>query len=482
MAAKMVVGERSVDAIGGEELPVIDPATVGYLDAVPLAGPEDVDVAVGHARSAFESWSRIDAEERAATLRAGLRLIRDHADELVDTLVHEQGKPTTEAHGELQHFLHGMEYYIDLATKLRGAYQDLPSTLGPSFGMVLWRPIGIVGAIVPYNYPRTLMGTKIGPALVTGNTVILKPAATTPLTTLKVAELFRESGLPPGAFNVVTGEGHTVGEALVQHPDIRRIAFTGSTAAGRRVAELAAASFKRVSLELGGSDPVIVCPDAELDKAAKSVLIGRFWNAGQSCLAVKRAFIFGEVYQEFVDRLVAGAERYEPGPGWTKPEKPKIRIGPLNSKARLDEVATQLESTLKRGGKVLCGGSPDGSGPGFFFPATIVAEAPLDSPLTREEVFGPVLPVFRVESFDEAIRLANDTPYGLGSSIWTHNVRLINRAAREIDAGMTWVNQIHFGYDELPFGGVKQSGVGREHGPEALDHYTEFKSVVVGGL
>lgn len=480
--AKMVIGESTLDAATGTELPVIDPATEEQFDAVPLGGPDDVDLAVRHARSAFDPWSRTDAEERAATLRTGLRLIQDNADDVVDTLVHEQGKPTAEARGELQHFLHGMEYYVDLATKLRGAYQDLPSTLGPAFGMVMRRPIGVVGAIVPYNYPLTLMGTKIGPALVTGNTVVLKPAATTPLATLKVAELFREAGLPPGAFNVVTGEGRVVGEALVQHPDVRRIAFTGSTAAGRRVAELAAPGFKRVSLELGGSDPVIVCPDADLEKAAKSVLIGRYWNAGQSCLAIKRAYVFGEVYEEFVDRLVAGAERYEPGPGWTKPEKPKIRIGPLNSKGQLEEVKTQLETALKQSGTVLCGGSPDGDGSGYFFPATVVTDVSHGSPLATEEVFGPVLPVFRVESFDEAIRLANDTPYGLGSSIWTHDMRLINRAAREIEAGMTWVNQIHFGYDELPFGGVKQSGVGREHGPEALDYYTEFKSVVVGGL
>lgn len=480
--AKMVIGESTLDAATGTELPVIDPATEEQFDAVPLGGPDDVDLAVRHARSAFDPWSRTDAEERAATLRTGLRLIQDNADDVVDTLVHEQGKPTAEARGELQHFLHGMEYYVDLATKLRGAYQDLPSTLGPAFGMVMRRPIGVVGAIVPYNYPLTLMGTKIGPALVTGNTVVLKPAATTPLATLKVAELFREAGLPPGAFNVVTGQGRVVGEALVQHPDVRRIAFTGSTAAGRRVAELAAPGFKRVSLELGGSDPVIVCPDADLEKAAKSVLIGRYWNAGQSCLAIKRAYVFGEVYEEFVDRLVAGAERYEPGPGWTKPEKPKIRIGPLNSKGQLEEVKTQLETALKQSGTVLCGGSPDGDGSGYFFPATVVTDVSHGSPLATEEVFGPVLPVFRVESFDEAIRLANDTPYGLGSSIWTHDMRLINRAAREIEAGMTWVNQIHFGYDELPFGGVKQSGVGREHGPEALDYYTEFKSVVVGGL
>jgi succinate-semialdehyde dehydrogenase/glutarate-semialdehyde dehydrogenase len=479
--AKMVIGERSLDAKSGREQAVIDPATEEPVDSVPQAGPEDVDLAVKEALAAFESWSRTDAEERASTLRTGLHLIQDRAGEIVDALVHEQGKPAFEARGEFQHFVHGVEFYLDLGSKQRGAYQDLPSTLGPAFGMVLRRPIGVVAAIVPYNYPLTLMGTKIGPALATGNTVVLKPAGTTPIATLMIAELFREAGLPPGVLNVITGDGRTVGEALVSHPDVRRVAFTGSTAAGRRVAELAASSFKRVSLELGGSDPVIVCPDADLDQAAKSVLIGRFWNAGQSCLAIKRAYVFGEVYEEFVDRLVAGAERYEPGPGWTKPEKPRIRLGPLNSRGQLEAVRNQLDASVTHGARIRCGGSPDG-GTGFYFPATVVTDAPSDSPLAREEVFGPVLPIFRVEDFDEAVRLANDTPYGLGSSIWTNDVRLINRAAREIEAGMTWVNQIHFGYDELPFGGIKQSGIGREHGPEALDSYTEFKSVVVGGL
>jgi succinate-semialdehyde dehydrogenase/glutarate-semialdehyde dehydrogenase len=479
--ATMLLGDRWAKARSGATLEVIDPATEEVIETVPDAGPEDVDLAVQEARKAFPEWSKRDAEERASIVRAGLHLIREHANEISDALVHEQGKPSIEARGELTHFLHGMEFYADLASKIRGSYQELPSALGSSYGLTMRRPMGVVGAIVPYNYPLTLMGTKLGPALVTGNTIVVKPAATTPLATLKVAGYLREAGLPPGVLNVVTGHGAGVGEALVAHPEVRRIAFTGSTTTGRRIIELAGPLFKRVTLELGGSDPAIVCPDADLDKAAKSVLIGRFWNAGQSCLAIKRAYVFSEVYEEFLDRLVAGAERYEPGPGGTKAEKPKLRIGPLNTKSQRDTIQDQLERSLQKSGKVLTGGSTEHER-GFFFQATIVTEAAHDSPLVSEEVFGPVLPVFRVDTIDEAIAFANSSPYGLGSSIWTNDVRLINRAAREIEAGMTWVNQIHYGYDELPFGGTKESGIGKEHGAEALDEYTELKSVVVGGL
>jgi succinate-semialdehyde dehydrogenase/glutarate-semialdehyde dehydrogenase len=481
--AKMAIGDDWVAARSGAELEVVDPATEDVIESVPAGGPADVELAAKAASNAFAAWSKTDAEERAKLIRKGLALIEGSAQEIAETLVHEQGKPLVEARGELQHFVHGMEYYADLATKVRGAYQELPSALGPAFGMVIRRPIGVVAAIIPFNYPLTLMGTKVGPALATGNTVIVKPSETTPLATLKVVELMREAGLPAGVLNVVTGTGDAAGRALVDHPDVRRIAFTGSSSSGRRVMEIAGPQFKRVTLELGGSDPVIVCPDADLDKAAKSTLIGRFWNNGQSCLATKRAYVFSEVYEDFVERLAAGAQRYEPGEGWTKAEKPKIRIGPLNSQRQRDTIERQLEESLHKGGKVVTGGDrPKERDRGFFFAPTVVTDSAHDSPVVTEEVFGPVLPVFRITDIDEGIRLANATQFGLGSSIWTHDVRLIHKAAQEIEAGMTWVNQIHYGYDEMPFGGIKQSGIGKEHGAEALDYYTELKSVVVGDL
>jgi len=479
---KMLIAGEQTDATAADELEVVDPATEEVYETVPAGGAGAVELAVGAAEAAFREWSRTDAEQRADVVRKALDLVTASKDAIVETLTHEQGKPTLEAAGEVQHFVHGMQYYADLATKARGVYQDLPSTLGRSYGLVVRRPLGVVAAIVPYNYPLTLMGTKVGPALAAGNTVVVKPASSTPLATLKVAELFHEAGLPAGVLNVVTGRGAEIGEALVSDPRVRRVAFTGETATGRRIAELTGPAFKRLTLELGGSDPMIVCPDANVQAAVKGAVIGRFWNAGQSCLAVKRLYVFAEVYDDFVAGLLRELDRYECGTGWTRPEKPKIRMGPVHTARGRDDLAAQLEDAISRGASVLAGGGTE-PGPGFYVRPTLVEGAPHDSRLVQEEVFGPILPIFRVRDLDEAIRLANDTRYGLGSSIWTYDARSIDRAAQEIEAGMTWVNQIHYGYDELPFGGLKESGLGKEHGLEAMmDYYYETKSVVVGGL
>jgi succinate-semialdehyde dehydrogenase/glutarate-semialdehyde dehydrogenase len=480
---EMLIGGEWCAARKGEELDVLDPATEETVATVPSGSPEDVDAAVAAAVAAFPAWSRTDPEARAEILRKGLELLDANRERIVDTLVHEQGKPTFEAAGELDHLIHGLRYYADLSTKLRGSYQPLPSALGESYGLVIRRPVGVVAAIVPFNYPLTLMGTKIGPALVAGNTVVVKPASTTPLSALIVAELLHEAGLPPGVLNVLTGKGATIGDALTGHPDVRRVAFTGETETGRRIMAVAGPQFKRVTMELGGSDPVIICPDADVKRAVKGILIGRFWNAGQSCLAGKRVYVFEEVYDACVEQLLAELERYEPGPGWVKAEKPKIRIGPVHTAGQRETLIAQVDDSRKRGGNVLYGGTaPDGAEKGYFMLPTLVAGAPDDSRVSVEETFGPVLPIFKVKDMDEAIARANASRYGLGSSIWTFDARLIHRAAQELDAGMTWVNQIHYGYDELPFGGIKDSGVGKEHGIEGLDHYTELKSVVVGGL
>jgi succinate-semialdehyde dehydrogenase/glutarate-semialdehyde dehydrogenase len=345
--------------------------------------------------------------------------------------------------------------------------------------MVIRRPMGVCAAITPYNFPLTLLGTKVAPALAGGNTVVAKPAATTPLATLEVARLFAEAGVPDGVLNVVTGRGSEIGDALVSHPDVRRVAFTGSTAVGRHIARLAGPDLKRLTLELGGSDPVIVCADADVEAAVKAVIIGRYWNAGQACLGCKRVFAHESVYDDFVSQLVARVERYEPGDGKVKAEKPRLRMGPIHTRAGRDELLEQIEDA---GGELLTGGGTAGHEKGWFLEPAVIAEPRAGSRVLHEEVFGPVLPVMRYSDFDDAIARANDTPYGLGSSIWTHDARLIHRAAQEIDSGMTWVNQIHYGYDELPFGGVKASGFGKEHGLEALDSYVELKSVVVGGL
>jgi succinate-semialdehyde dehydrogenase/glutarate-semialdehyde dehydrogenase len=480
MAQALINGEQ-VAAKSGEEMPIVNPATGEPIDSVPKSGSEDVDAAVEAAKAAFKEWSKTDPDNRAQIIRAGVAKIEENAKEIGKLLVQEQGKPMMEAMGELHHFLHGMNFYADLASKIRGSYAPLPSTFGTSYGMVIKRPIGVCAAIVPYNFPLTLMGTKVGPALAAGNTIVVKPADTTPLATLRIAELMQEAGLPAGVLNVVTGPGKEVGEALVGHPDVRRVAFTGSTAVGRRVMEIAAPQFKRVSAELGGSDPVIVCPDANVENAVKGINVGRFFNAGQACLAAKRVYVFEEVYDQFMESLIKRVSRYEVGNGMEKAEKPKIRMGPLNAARHRDTLQEQLDDAVKGGASVAYQGEANGDG-GYFFAPAILENAPHDSRVVREETFGPLLPVFKVRSINEAIELANDTSYGLGSSIWTYNVRYINKAAQEIESGMTWVNQLHFGYDELPFGGIKDSGIGREHGPEALESYLEAKSVAVGDL
>jgi acyl-CoA reductase-like NAD-dependent aldehyde dehydrogenase len=479
---EMLIGGEWRQATASEVIEVVNPATEETVDEVPAASVADVELAVENAKRAFPGWSTTDVEKRAAILATAAQLIEENAKELAAKLTAEQGKPITEAIGEVNHLVHGIHFYAEAATKVRGAYQELPSAFGPAYGLVIRRPVGVCAAITPYNFPLTLLGTKVAPALAAGNTVVAKPAATTPLATLAVARLFAEAGVPDGVLNVVTGRGAAIGDALVGHPDVRRVAFTGSTEVGRHVVSVAGPDLKRVTLELGGSDPVIICADAEVDAAVKAVIIGRYWNAGQACLGCKRVFVHDSVYDEFVSQLVERVGRYEPGDGAVKAEKPKLRMGPIHTRAGRDELLGQLEDGVERGGELLIGGGTTGRDSGYFLEPAVVAEPGEDSRLLREEVFGPVLPVLRFRDFDDAIRRANDTPYGLGSSIWTHDARLIHRAAQEIESGMTWVNQIHYGYDELPFGGVKASGFGKEHGIEALDSYVELKSVVVGGL
>jgi acyl-CoA reductase-like NAD-dependent aldehyde dehydrogenase len=458
---------------------VINPATEDVVGEVPSGDASGVDAAVGAAKRAFPEWAATDTEKRAEILARAAALIEERAKDLAAVLTSEQGKPILEARGEVTHLAHGVRYYAEAATKVRGAHQELPSAFGPAYGQVIRRPMGVCAAITPYNFPLTLLGTKVAPALASGNTVVAKPAATTPLATLEVAKLFAEAGVPDGVLNVVTGRGADIGDALVSHPDVRRVAFTGSTEVGRHVVSVAGPLLKRVTLELGGSDPVIVCEDADVDAAVKAVIIGRYWNAGQACLGCKRVFVHEAVYDDFVSQLVERVQRYEPGDGTVKAEKPRLRMGPIHTRAGRDELLAQIEDS---GGEVLTGGGTGGHEKGFFLEPAVIAEPRADSRVMREEVFGPVLPVLRYSDFDDVIARANDTQYGLGSSIWTHDVRKIHRAARDIDAGMTWVNQIHYGYDELPFGGVKDSGFGKEHGLEALDSYVELKSVVVGGL
>ena len=478
--AKMFIAGESVDSITGETYEVRNPANGEAVDTAPKGNADDARKAIDAAEAAFDEWSRTSAEERAKILAKTIELVEAERKSLSELLTREQGKPFQESYTEIEHFLHGVDFYAGLASKVRGAQVPLPAK--NAYGLVIRKPLGVCGAIVPWNFPITLMGTKVGPALAAGNTVVVKPASTTPLTTIRIIELMNEAGLPKGVLNVITGPGGVVGEELLRNPKVRRIAFTGESGTGKHVASVACGEFKRVTLELGGSDPMIVCDDAEIPKAITGAMVGRFWNAGQACLAVKRLYVFDKVFDELVEGLVSKVSRYEVGDGMTKAEKPRIRMGPIHTSDQRDEIEAQVKDAVDRGARVLIGGSrPEGEQyeKGFFYQPTILVDVADDARVVQEESFGPVLPIFRVGSLDEAIEKANNSIYGLGSSIWTKNLDNIESAIDRIEAGNVWVNSLHYGYDELPFGGVKASGFGREHGPEALDYYLEPKGVVI---
>ena len=478
--AKMFIAGESVDAITGATYEVLNPANGEVVDTLPRGNADDARRAIDAAEAAFDEWSHTSAEERAKILFKAAEMVEAERKSLAELLCREQGKPFQEASGELEHFHHGIDFYAGLASKVRGAHVPLP--VKNAYGMVVRKPLGVCGAIVPWNFPITLMGTKVGPALAAGNTVVVKPASTTPLTTIRVIELMNQAGLPKGVLNVVTGPGGVVGEELLVNSKVRRIAFTGESATGKHVAEVACGDFKRVTLELGGSDPMIVCDDADIAKAVTGAMVGRFWNAGQACLAVKRLYLFDQIYDAFLKSLADKVSRYEVGDGMTRAEKPKIRMGPLHTAVQREEIEAQVKDAVGRGAKVLIGGArPEGAQyeRGFFYQPTILENVPDDARAVTEETFGPLLPVFRVSSLDEALERANGSIYGLGSSIWTKNLDNIESAIDRLQAGNVWVNSLHYGYDELPFGGVKASGFGREHGPEALDYYLEPKGVVI---
>ena len=462
--------------LGGDELTVVDPATGRVVDTVAEAGADGVDRAVVAAQRAAHDWAATPASRRGRTVAAVADAIDAHTDELAPLLTAEQGKPLRESRLELHRCAETLRHYAGLALNIRGAaVTDLdPGTRG----MVLARPLGVVGAIVPWNFPTTLLANKLGPALVTGNTVVAKPDETTPLVTLRLAAIAHEVGLPPGVFNVVCGTGEVTGASLVAHPGVRKVAFTGSTPVGRDIMARAAGDLKRVTLELGGSDPMIICADADVDAAVSAASMGRFFNCGQACLAIKRVYADEAIAERVAEGLGRKAAKLVVGPGAAK----GTQIGPMHAQEGRELIAAQLADAVASGGEVLAGGGvPEGDAydTGWFHQPTVVHEPAHDSRVATEETFGPVLPVWAVSGLDEAIDRANASPYGLGSSVWTSDLAAAMTAADRIEAGYTWINAATKVYDELPFGGVKQSGYGKEHGIEALGYYTEQKSVVI---
>ena len=467
--AKMLIGGESCDSVTGNTTEVRNPATGATVDTVPLGNDKDVQQAIQAAEDAFKVWSDVTPEDRGNALLNAGELIKKNSGEIAQLLTQEQGKTLFEAGLEIHHLVHGLEFYAGLASKVRGSHVPLPQK--NAYGMVVRQPIGVCGGIVPWNFPLTLMGTKLGPALAAGNTIIIKPASTTPLATIRVIELIcqatfgegkAQKTLPKGTVNIVTGPGGSVG----RHP------------VGRHVMEVAGREIKRVTLELGGSDPMIVMEDANLDLAVKMADVGRYFNCGQMCLGVKRLFVQESVADNFIGGLVEILKKKTVGNGMSK----ETRMGPIHTGSQRQEVEEQVEDAKARGAKTLFGGERPKGGDydkGFFYLPTLMSDVADDARMTKEEVFGPALPVYTFKTLDEALEKANASEFGLGSSIWTRNLLNANKAIDKLQAGNVWVNSLHYGYDELPFGGIKSSGVGREHGPEALDYYLEPKGVVV---
>jgi len=475
--AQMLIGGELVGTRSGTTIAVRDPANGEVVGEVPRGTAADVDAAVTAAAKALPAWAAMPGTKRAQLMHQAARRMHEVVDEVAKLLSPEQGKPLAHAKLEASRVAENLEYFAGLADKLRGDY--IPLDDPAKFGITIRRPVGVVAAITPWNFPLTLFANKLCPALAAGCTIVLKPASTTPLATQRAIEAIASAGFPAGVINTVHGSGSEIGDALVSHPRVSKIAFTGQTETGKRIMSLAAKNVTRVTLELGGSDPMIVADDADVRRATAAAAIGRFFNAGQACLAVKRIFVFEQVAEEFMTKFTDRAlKEWKLGDQFAADTK----MGPLHTEGQRAEVESQVADAVQRGARVLAGGRrPEGAGydKGWYYPATVLADVPDDSRVATEEVFGPAVPVFVVKDLDEAIAKANATVYGLGSSIFTKDMAKARRAAEQLEAGYTWVNDIQVAYDQLPFGGTKQSGFGKEHGIEALEGYLEKKSVVL---
>ncbi|HOS82350.1 MAG TPA: aldehyde dehydrogenase family protein [Methanolinea sp.] len=473
----MRIGGRDVAGADDRWMPVMNPATGEEIDRVPEGTLYEVDDAVRAAEDAFPAWASRTARERGSILLRGASLVRERYGEISRLLTLEQGKPLRESADEIRGFANVLEYYAGIAGLFPGEY--IP--LGPAGDAIVTRePLGVCGAIIPWNMPALLMAWKTSPALLAGNTLVLKPASRTPLTACVLARTLEEAGLPPGVLNVVTGKGEVVGEGIVRHPRISRVSFTGNVETGLRVQELAAGSFKDVTLELGGSDPMIVWKDADIGNAVAGAVRGRFYNAGQTCTAVKRLFVHENISAEFLQRLRKRVEGLRVGNGLDE----GIDMGPLCGPGQRDEINRFMEDFKRKGeGTILAGGEPL-RGPaydrGSFFAPTVVKDVHPESALLRKEVFGPILPVMCFDDLDTAIRHANETRYGLGASIWTRDISVAREVFARVNAGVVWVNRHLTIPPEIPFGGVRASGLGRENGSQALLSYTRTKTLYIG--
>ncbi len=468
------IGGARRDATTGETFDVLDPSTDEVVETVSLAGPDDVDAAVASAKAAYEEWSRATPVERATVLAKAAVLLDERAEELAELESRQAGKPIRLAREfDVPGTVDNTAFFGAAARRLDGMASAEYS--GDHTSSIRREPLGVVGSIAPWNYPLQMAAWKVLPAIAAGNTIVLKPAEITPLTSLLFAEAFTEAGAPPGVVNVVTGTGRVAGQHLVGHPDVAMTSFTGSTAVGRQVMATASATAKRVHLELGGKAPFVVFDDADLEAAVHGAVAASLINTGQDCTAATRAVVHRSVLEEFVRGVADLFAAVRMGPT----SDPATDLGPLSSRPHLEKVAGMVERA--RGyAKVVTGGAmPTGElARGCYYEPTLVTDVPLDSELWTDEVFGPVLVVVPFDDDDEAIRLANDTEYGLAASAWTRDTYRAGRASREIRAGCVWVNDHIPIISEMPHGGYKHSGFGKDMSAYSFDEYTQVKHVM----
>lgn len=460
---------------GMRTLNVTNPATGAEIGCVPDFGQKETRAAIEAANAAFSEWSGKLAKERAVILRRWYELQRDHKEDLALIVTSEQGKPLAEARAEVDYAASFTEFYAEEAKRIYG--EIIPTSKKSGRMLVLKQPVGVVGAITPWNFPLAMITRKISPALAAGCTLVVKPAPETPLCALALAELAVRAGVPPGVLNVVTGDPEAIGGELTSNPLVRMITFTGSTEVGKLLMRQSAATVKKLSLELGGTAPFIVFDDADVDAAVEGALASKYRNSGQTCVSADRILVQDGIYDSFAGKLAAEVAKLKVGAGTEE----GVVQGPLIHEAAIAKVAAHVEDAVTRGAKVLTGGNRHALG-GTFFEPTVLTEVTSDMTIAQEETFGPVAPLFRFRDEDEAVALANGTPYGLAAFFYTRDLSRSWRVAEALEYGMIGLNEGIISSELAPFGGVKESGQGREGSHHGIDEFVELKYVMMGGL